>query len=143
MKTERRYKNVVSERNKTVEKYVNYFIKNCIQGLKFYFDSPARRETNIGLSCSISLTTASERLSLAQSSLYVDSPTIQSWEINDNLLLRFAYLNSIDAYKRRVFGVALPVRMPMIVHVSMKMPMMIQARGRSISRPGIGMARVQ
>jgi len=56
---------------------------------------------------------------------------------------RFAYLNGIDAYKRRIFGIILSVWMPVIVHVSMKMPMMIQARRRSISRPSIGMTRVQ
>lgn len=52
-------------------------------------------------------------------------------------------LNGVDAHKRRVFSVALPVRVAMIVHVSVEMSMMIQARGRPISRPGIGMTRVQ
>lgn len=56
---------------------------------------------------------------------------------------RFAYLNGIDAYERRIFGIILSVWMPVIVHVSMKMPVVIQARRRPISRPGIGMTRVQ
>lgn len=56
---------------------------------------------------------------------------------------KFVYLNGIDAHKGCIFGVVLSVWMPMIVHVSMEMPVMIQARRRPISRPGIGMTRVQ
>lgn len=60
-----------------------------------------------------------------------------------NAFFFLAYLNGVGANKGRVLDGTLPMLVAMIVHMTVMMPVMIQARGCAISLSGIRMARVQ